>query len=119
MTTNGFPTNRTSVSLREYHTSTKFYTIEVSIGEDYPYVLIDWVQCTVVYFIPDVLSNNRYQMNSGMVTLKAYGGTVMPVSQSIDFLPLTASNKFENLKFFFGINRIECKDGQSITLLGV
>ena len=27
MTNNGFPTNRTSVNLREYHTSTKFYTL--------------------------------------------------------------------------------------------
>ena len=81
--------------------------------------MIDWVQCTVVYFIPQVLSNNRYQMNSGAVSLKAYGGTVKPVSQSIDFLPLTINNRFENLKFFFGISRIESKDGQSITLLGV
>jgi hypothetical protein len=81
--------------------------------------LIDWVQCTVVYFIPQVLANNRYQINSGVVTLKAFGGTVKPVSQSVDFLPLALNNKFENLKFFFGVSRIECKDGQSITLLGV
>ncbi len=50
-------------------------------------------------------------MNSGMVTLKAYGGTVIPVSQSIDLLPLEVNNKFENLKFFYGISKIECKDG--------
>jgi len=33
-------------------------------------------------------------MNSGLVSLKAYGGTVMPVSQSIDLLPLAVNNKF-------------------------
>lgn len=58
-------------------------------------------------------------MNSGVVSLKAYGGTVMPVSQSVDLLPLALNNRFENLKFFFGISRIECKDGASVTLLGV
>ncbi len=51
-------------------------------------MLIDWVQCTVVYFIPNILKDNTYQINSGAVTLKAYGGTVMPISQSVDFLPL-------------------------------
>jgi hypothetical protein len=119
MTTNGFPTNRTSISLRADHSSTKFYTLEVRIGEDFPYVLVDWIQCTVVYFIPEILSQSRYQMNSGVVSLKAYGGTVMPVSQSVDLLPLALNNRFENLKFFFGISRIECKDGASVTLLGV
>lgn len=94
MTTNGFPTNRTSVSLREFHSSTKFYTLEVSISEDYQFVLIDWVECTVVYFIPEVLANNRYQMNSGVASLRAYGGTANPVSQSIDLLPLPVNNRF-------------------------
>ena len=94
MTTNGFPTNRTSVSLKATHSSTRFYSIEVMIGEDFQFILLDWVECTVVYFIPDVLSNNRYQVNSGSVTLKGYGGTVQPVSQSVDLLPLQANNKF-------------------------
>ncbi len=119
MTTNGFSTNRTSVNLRIRHSSTKFYTIEVSIGTDYKYVSIDWVQCTVIYFIPDVLIKNQYQMNSGEVTLKGYGGTVNAASQSIDLLPLQQHDKFENLKFFYGINRIECKDGLNMALLGV
>jgi len=119
MTTNGFATNRTSVNLRIILSSINFYSIEVSINSDYTEVLIDWVMCTVVYFIPSVMINNNYQMNSGVATSRAYGGTLAAVSQSIDLLPLAPNDKFENLKFFFGISNIDCKDGENIALLGV
>lgn len=89
MTTNGYPTNRTSVNLRIVASSAKFYNIEVSINQDYTDVLIDWVMCTVVYFIPNVMIDNKYQMNSGIATLRAYGGTLAAVTQSIDLIPFT------------------------------
>ena len=119
MTTNGYPTNRTSVNLRIITSSTKFYTIEISINKDYTDVLIDWVMCTVVYFIPNVMVENRYQINSAIATLRAYGGTLTAVTQSIDLLPLVSNEKFEDLKFFFGISNIDCKDGENIAILGV
>lgn len=119
MTTNGYPTNRTSVNLRIVASSAKFYNIEVSINQDYTDVLIDWVMCTVVYFIPSVMIDNKYQMNSGIATLRAYGGTLAAVTQSIDLIPFTPVDKFENLKFFYGISNIDCKDGENIALLGV
>lgn len=50
-------------------------------------------------------------MNSATATLRAYGGTLTAVTQSIDLLPLVSNEKFEYLKFFFGISNIDCKDG--------
>lgn len=67
--------------------------------------------CTVVYFIPNVMINNRYQMNSAIATLRGYGGTLTAVTQSIDLVPFVPNEKFEDLKFFFGISNIDCKDG--------
>jgi len=64
------------------------------IGEDFPFILLDWIEFTVVYFIPQILLNNRYQINSGAVTLRAFGGTIEPVTRSVDLMPLTVDNKF-------------------------
>jgi len=50
-------------------------------------------------------------MNSAIATLRAYGGTLTAVTQSIDLVPLVPNEKFEDLKFFFGISNIDCKDG--------
>ena len=74
MTTNGYPLNQTSFELQATSSSTRFYTLSVIIGKAYPYVLVDWVECTVLYFIPSVLQKNRYHSNSGSVTLKGFGG---------------------------------------------
>lgn len=82
-------------------------------------MLIDWVMCTVVYFIPRVMINNRYQMNGGVATLVAFGGTVSTAMQSIDLFALTQDDRFANLNFFFGISAVDCRDGESIALLGV
>lgn len=82
-------------------------------------MLIDWVMCTVVYFIPKVMINNRYQMNGGVATLMAFGGTLSTSTQSYDLLPLPQDNRFASLNFFFGISSVDCRDGESIALLGV
>ena len=109
----------TSLSLIATSSSTQFYSIQVIIGDTFSNVLIDWVECTIVYFIPAIQIQNRYQMNSGVVTLQSYGGTVQPVTTSVNFQPLELNPKFDNLNFFYGISTIACKDGASIALLGV
>ncbi len=88
LTSNGYGANYTFFSLETNIISTKFYELIVSVTSKFGDVLIEQIECTLVYFDINDIIKYRYQMNSNKASLLNFGGKLEAEKKSVDLTPL-------------------------------
>ena len=99
--------------------STSQYRITVGVESQFGDITITQVEYTIIYFDTSIMKQFRYNMDRGIAELTGFGGTADTSSKSITLNPVTPDSNFDNLQIFYGISKVNCKQGQSIVLSAV
>lgn len=116
---NGYATNKAYFALTTNVLNKLLYEVIISIQDNGGDILIKSIEFTILYY--DIVSiSTNYQMNSGSVDIRNFGGTFFKSSISVLLAPLPYNKDYETqLSYFFGVNKIYCSEGDSINLLAV